>query len=78
MVTFFLSLAALICGYVFYSGLVENVMHVDASRPTPAIVHKDGIDYVPMPWCHLFLLSYLQSYHFSRKMRTEDKIVVFM
>lgn len=59
MVTFFLSLAVLICGYAFYSRFVERVMHVDASRPTPAIALKDGIDYVPMPWWRVFLIQFL-------------------
>ena len=59
MITFCISLALLILGYVFYSKLVERVFGVDDNRPTPAVTMADGVDYVPMkPW-KLFLIQFL-------------------
>ncbi len=42
-----------------YSRLIERVLGVDGSRVTPAVVHPDGVDYVPMkPW-RVFLIQFL-------------------
>ncbi|MBP3762539.1 MAG: carbon starvation protein A [Bacteroidales bacterium] len=59
MVTFILSIVLLIVGYWLYSRLIERVIGVDAQRKTPAVVHPDGVDYVPMkPW-RIFLIQFL-------------------
>ncbi|MFD1030241.1 carbon starvation CstA family protein [Metaplanococcus flavidus] len=50
MVTFFVALALLILGYVFYSKFVEKVFGVDDQTLTPAYAQKDDIDFVPMSW----------------------------
>ncbi len=35
-------------GYRFYSRFIaQRVLRLDATRPTPAVVHQDGLDYVP-------------------------------
>ena len=58
MVTFFVALAALIIGYIFYGGVVEKVFSPD-DRLTPCVEHPDGVDYVPMkPW-RAFLIQLL-------------------
>jgi carbon starvation protein len=42
------ALIAYALAYRFYAGfLARRVFHLDASRPTPAHVQRDGIDYVP-------------------------------
>ena len=58
MITFFLSLALLIVGFLTYSKIIERVFRVD-DRPTPAMVHPDGVDYVPMKTWRIFLVQLL-------------------
>ncbi|XEC95764.1 carbon starvation protein A [Paenibacillus tarimensis] len=48
MITFLVSIAILIAGYFTYGKFVEKVFGINETRPTPAVVQKDGIDYVPM------------------------------
>ena len=45
MVSFFLCLAILICGYLFYGKFVDQVFTPD-DRETPAVAINDGIAYV--------------------------------
>ena len=59
MITFFLSLAVLILGYLFYSGFIERIEGIDPSRQTPAFKLNDGVDYVPIPWWRVFLIQFL-------------------
>lgn len=59
MITFFISIALLILGYIFYSKLAERIYGADASRKTPAMTMADGIDYVPMPKWRTFLIQFL-------------------
>ena len=50
MISFFVSLAALIVGYFVYGTIVVKVFKPD-DRKTPCVEHPDGVDYVPMsPW----------------------------
>ncbi len=59
MVTFIISIVALILGYVLYSALVEKIFGANETRPTPATTMADGVDYVPMkPW-RIFLIQFL-------------------
>lgn len=48
MVTFILSLIALIVGYMVYGRMVERVFGVDEKRPTPCVTSADGVDFVPI------------------------------
>ena len=51
MISFFVCLAILIIGYCLYSKLVEKIFGPEFDRKTPALVHPDGVDYMPMkPW----------------------------
>ena len=53
MVTFFICLILLIVGFFTYSKLVEKIFRID-DRPTPAVAHPDGVDYVPMKTWRIF------------------------
>ncbi|WP_297234902.1 carbon starvation CstA family protein [uncultured Flavonifractor sp.] len=58
MVTFFVCLLLLIVGFFTYSKLVEKIFRID-DRPTPAVAHPDGVDYVPMKTWRIFLVQLL-------------------
>jgi carbon starvation protein CstA len=59
MITFLLSIAALISGYFIYGPFIEKVLGIDTSRPTPATTQADGVDYVPLKWPKIFLIQFL-------------------
>src|SRR5690606_28051542 len=59
MITFFLSVVALVAGYFIYSRVAERIFGVDANRPTPAVAQADGVDYVAMPVWKIFLIQFL-------------------
>ena len=59
MITFVISIIALVAGYAFYSKYLERVMNADPKRITPATTLNDGVDYVPMPWWRVFLIQFL-------------------
>jgi len=59
MISFVLSIVALVAGYFLYGSLVEKVFGVDPSRKTPAYRLSDGVDYVPMKWPKIFLIQFL-------------------
>lgn len=58
MITFIIALAILIAGYFLYGKLTERVFCPD-DRPTPAVEHPDGVDYVPMKTWRVFLVQLL-------------------
>lgn len=58
MITFAIALAVLLGGYLLYGKLVERVFRPD-DRPTPAVEHPDGVDYVPMKTWRVFLVQLL-------------------
>ena len=59
MVTFLVSIAALVLGYFLYGALVEKVFAPDSGRKTPAYEKADGVDYVPMPTWKVFMIQFL-------------------
>jgi len=59
MITFSLSIVALILGYFLYGRLVESIFGIDPSRSTPAMNQNDGVDFVPMKWGRIFLIQFL-------------------
>ncbi|MFU8842835.1 MAG: carbon starvation protein A [Bacteroidales bacterium] len=59
MISFILSVLALISGYLFYSRVIEKIAGVDRNRQTPAYKLQDGVDYIPMPWWRIFLIQFL-------------------
>ena len=59
MVTFILAIVLLVLGYLVYSKIIERIIEVNPNRPTPAVAHPDGVDYVPMkPW-RIYLIQFL-------------------
>ncbi|AKQ46570.1 carbon starvation protein CstA [Rufibacter radiotolerans] len=59
MISFFVSVLALIVGYMVYSKVVERIFGADPNRPTPAITMEDGVDYVALPQWKIFLIQFL-------------------
>lgn len=59
MYTFVAGVLALILGYFVYGKIVSKVFGTDDSRPTPAITHRDNIDYVPMATWKVYLIQFL-------------------
>ncbi|MGE4564540.1 MAG: carbon starvation CstA family protein, partial [Victivallaceae bacterium] len=56
MCLFLLGLALLVIGYFFYGRLVERIVGMDDSRPTPAVTHADGVDFVELPhWKNMLI-----------------------
>lgn len=58
MITFSISLVALILGYLVYGKFVERVFGPD-DRPTPAVAHPDGIDFMVLPNWKIFTIQFL-------------------
>jgi len=58
MITFIVSLVALVLGYVIYGAIVERVMRPD-NRETPAVRLADGVDYVALPTWKVFMIQFL-------------------
>ena len=58
LITFLIALAVLIIGFFFYSKLIEKVFHID-DRKTTAVIHPDGVDYMPMKTWRIFLIQLL-------------------
>lgn len=58
MISFTLSLLALIVGYLIYGRFVEHVFGPD-NRPTPAVAKADGVDYVVLPGWKVFMIQFL-------------------
>lgn len=59
MITFILSIVALVLGYLIYGKFVEKKFGVEEDRETPAISKSDGVDFVPMSWGKIFLIQFL-------------------
>ena len=58
MISFVLSLVALVLGYLFYGRLVERVFGPD-DRVTPAVAKADGLDYIVLPSWKIFMIQFL-------------------
>ena len=58
MVTFIVSLLALVLGYVFYGKLVETIFSPD-DRKTPAVRINDGVDFIVLPSWKVFMIQFL-------------------
>ncbi|MBM7871158.1 carbon starvation protein CstA [Clostridium pascui] len=59
MISFILSIVALIVGYFIYGKVVEKLFGADDKIKTPAIRLEDGVDFVPMPEWKIFLIQFL-------------------
>ena len=58
MITFLVSLVALILGYFLYGKFVERVFGPD-DRPTPAVSKADGVDFMVLPSWKIFMIQFL-------------------
>ena len=58
MISFTLSLVALVLGYLLYGRFVEKVMAPD-DRVTPAVAKADGLDYIVLPNWKVFMIQFL-------------------
>ncbi|QCX34200.1 carbon starvation protein A [Caloramator sp. E03] len=59
MISFLLSVAALIVGYLVYGKIVEKAFGADDNIKTPAIRLEDGVDYVQLPRWKIFMIQFL-------------------
>lgn len=59
MISFVLSILALILGYIFYGRLVERVFQPSALRKAPGIRKFDGVDYLVLPSWKVFMIQFL-------------------
>ena len=58
MISFLLSIAALVLGYLIYGRVIERIFGPD-DRKTPALVHPDGVDYIALPTWKVFMIQFL-------------------
>ena len=58
MITFLLSLVALVLGYLLYGRFVERVFGPD-DRVTPAVAKADGVDFIVLPNWKIFMIQFL-------------------
>lgn len=59
MISFILSVIALILGYIFYGKVAEKIFGMDDTRPTPATTMADGVDFLPVKTGRAFLIQFL-------------------
>lgn len=58
MITFLVSLVALVVGYFVYGKIVERVFSPD-DRQTPAVKKADGVDFMVLPEWKVFMIQFL-------------------
>ncbi len=58
MITFSLSLLALVLGYFIYGRFVERMFGPD-DRETPAVAKADGVDFMVLPSWKIFMIQFL-------------------
>ena len=59
MITFLLSIAFLVGGYIIYGKFVDRFFGADPSRTTPAIEKADGVDFKVLPTWKIFVIQFL-------------------
>ena len=59
MISFLVSIIALILGYFIYGSYIERKFGADPDRITPAISKEDGVDFVPLSTAKIFLIQFL-------------------
>ncbi len=59
MITFIISILALILGYFVYGKYIERQFGISDKHPTPAIQINDGVDFVAMPLWKVFMIQFL-------------------
>ena len=59
MLSFLISIVALVLGYFVYGAFVDRVFGPDPKRKTPAITKADGVDYIAMPTWKVYMIQFL-------------------
>lgn len=59
MITFILSILALLAGYWFYSRFIDRFFGASKDAVTPVNRLADGVDYIPMPVWKMFTIQFL-------------------
>ena len=59
MISFLISIVALVVGYFLYGAFVERVFGPDPNRATPAISKADHVDFIPMPAWKVYMIQFL-------------------
>ncbi|MBR5385475.1 MAG: carbon starvation protein A [Bacteroidales bacterium] len=59
MISFVISIMALVLGYVVYGKFVDRVFGPEAGRRTPAVEKADGVDYIAMPTWKVYMIQFL-------------------
>lgn len=59
MISFLISFAILIVGYLIYGAYMERIMKPDPNAITVATSKADGIDFVPLPAWKIFMIQFL-------------------
>lgn len=59
MISFIVSIVALVLGYIFYGALAEKVFKADYNRETPVKRLADGVDFVHMPVWKCYIVQFL-------------------
>lgn len=59
MISFIVSILALLVGYYFYGRFVEKTFGIEPDRATPAKRIADGVDFVEMSWPKVLLIQFL-------------------
>ncbi|MCQ2095597.1 MAG: carbon starvation protein A [Bacteroidaceae bacterium] len=59
MTSFLIGLLILVLGLLFYGRFLSKVVGIDATKATPAIRLRDGVDFVPMPAWKTYLVQFL-------------------
>lgn len=58
MLSFLISLIALVVGYMLYGKFIERIFAPD-DRPTPALLKADGVDFIAMPSWKVYMIQFL-------------------
>ena len=59
MISFLISIVALVLGYFIYGAFVDHVFAPDPSRITPAVAKADGVDYMALPSWKVYMIQFL-------------------
>lgn len=59
MISFVLSIGALVLGYFTYGKFMERIFGVDKDRETPAVRLRDEVDFMTLPSWKVFLIQFL-------------------
>ena len=58
MITYTTCLLLLVAGYFVYGKIIERIIR-PTNEPTPAVLHPDGMDYIPMPGWKMLMIQFL-------------------